>query len=517
MDLRADLARTEAYGDLAPGSVELVETHISWVLLAGEFAYKVKRPVHLAFVDQSTLARREFLCGEELRLNRRFAPELYLGVVPITIENGEARMGGAGEPVDYAVRMRRFEPDQQLDRLLEHGGIAPAELAAFGRRLAQLHARLPIATVADPWGGAQALRELMLRNLNEACDAARVTGCEVAIEALRPGLLAKLEALSPRLERRRAEQRVRECHGDLHTRNIARVAGALVAFDCLEFEPAFRWIDVADEAALLLVDLERRGCGRHAQAFWNAYLECSGDYDSLRVLDLYKAHRALVRAKVAALSLHESLPAVTQSGLQVEHRELIAAAERALSVRPVWLVLVSGLSGSGKTWLAQRLAPELGLVHIRSDLERKRLAGLDPLAHSGSGLGSDLYAAATTGAVYEHLARSAEAVLDGDYGVIVDATFLRREQRRRFAELAARPGVRSALLHCQAEPQVLRRRLIERQRLGSDPSEADVRVLEWQLRECEPIDPAECGTLMEVDTQRGDAVDRTLARLRSLR
>ena len=497
-----------------PDRVSLIETHISWVLLAGRFAFKIKRPVRLAFIDQSSLARREWLCREELRLNRRFAPELYLGVVPITFQHGEARIGGEGAAIEYAVCMRRFDASQQLDWLLAHGGIQPNELAAFGRRLAQLHARLPAAGCGNPWGHGDAQRELVLRNFDETCAAAAALGGPDELEGLRPSLMAKLDATRRCLEIRRSEQRVRECHGDLHARNIARIDGRLTPFDCLEFADALRWIDVADEVALLLVDLESRGCALHAYAYWSAWLEVSGDYGSLRVLDLYKAHRALVRAKVAALNLHGGLSEPEQRTLRKEHQALIAAAGRALSVRSGWLVMLSGLSGSGKSWLAQRLAPALGLVHLRSDLERKRLAGPDSLGHSGSDPGRGLYAPATTAAVYDHLALSTEAILGGGYGVIVDATFLRFEQRQRFAAIGAQFGAGSLLLLCHSEPEVLRQRLLRRQREATDPSEADARVLEWQLRQREPISPNEHPRPIEIDTQRADAVGFALAQLR---
>jgi len=239
--------------------------------LAGEFAYKIKRPVHFPFVDQRSLERRRFLCLEELRLNRRFAPALYLDVVEVRLANGLAHIGGDGTVIEYAVRMRRFDQEQQLDCLLRRRGIAPPELEAFGRKLAVLHSKLAFATQADDFASAAQVREIALRNWHETAVASEaLVGSSPNIAALRPALERQLDVAERWLTKRLADGFVRECHGDLHARNLARVQGELLAFDCVEFEPRFRWIDVADEAALLLTDLQARGCMRHAHAFLQA-------------------------------------------------------------------------------------------------------------------------------------------------------------------------------------------------------------------------------------------------------
>ncbi len=247
------------------GELRLVETHISWVLLTGEFAYKIKRPVCFAFVDLRSRERRTHFCQEELRLNRRFAPELYLEVCAITLQAGEARIGGTGEAIEYAVKMRQFPHDEELDELLVQGRIDPRELAAFGRELALVHSRLPVATPSVPWGDPGAIRAAILKNLEECAQSSAVFAGTSAVRELVPSMGRGLDAASRCMAERRQAGRVRECHGDLHSANIVRLRSRLVAFDCMEFEPAFRWIDVADEVAFLLVDLEARGvCARGA-------------------------------------------------------------------------------------------------------------------------------------------------------------------------------------------------------------------------------------------------------------
>ena len=484
------------------GSVTLVETHISWVLLAGAFAYKIKRPVYLPFLDQSSLERRHFLCLEELRLNRRFAPALYLDVVGIGLQDGEARIGAENAAIEYAVRMHRFDRVQELDQLLADRAVEPPALAQFGRDLAQLQARLPRAQAGDSWGRPETLRIIVMKNFDELLQAAATISTIRKVEPIRAALLQKLESVESSLQQRRDTGYVREGHGDLHTRNIVRIDGRLLPFDCVDFEPAFRWIDVADEAALLLMELEARGWPQHAQAFWAGWLESSGDYGAHRVLDLYKAHRALVRAKVAALSMDPATPPAERLPLLDEHCALLKSADRALAPRPVLLLLIGGVSGSGKTWLAQRLAPALRMIHVRSDCERRRLGGLGSVARSNSDLGQDLYSPAMTEAVYQRLSECAEAILAGNHSALIDATFSSRDKRRRFAALASRVGVRIGMIHCQAELPVLRARLAERQRAGQDLSEADSSVLDWQLQRREPVADNEGIEVIELDTTR---------------
>lgn len=510
----AGLLRAEAYPHAVSG-VELVETHISWVLLTGEFAYKIKRPVCYPFVDLRSAERRAFFCAEEMRLNRRFAPELYLDVCDIRASNDTIHVGGEGRLIERCVRMRQFPRHQELDRLLEEHRIEPAALERFGRDLADIHARLPVAGAQQPWGWPTLIRKLILQNLDEYVRAAAALGIDGGASTLCPALEAKLRATSTCMSERRNGGRVRECHGDLHTRNVVQCGSRLIAFDCMEFEPAFRWIDVAEEIALLLTDLEARGCPGHAHAFLSGYLAASGDYEACRVVDLYKAHRALVRAKVAALEVASAADERAAAAGRAQHDVQLRGARNALAHGHPRLILMSGLSGSGKTWLAQRLAVQLGAIHMRSDVERKRAAGVSEHAASGSGLGSGLYAAENTSRVYEHLARCAEEVLAGGYSVIVDATFSKRSLRAPFQRLAQRIDVPVQVIQCEAPPAVLRERILQRQRAAADASEANLAVLDLQLREYEPITAAESLAVAKIDTSRPDPLADAVRSLHS--
>ena len=494
-------------------AVQLVETNISWILLTGEFAYKIKRPVHFPFVDLRSAERREFLCHEEVRLNRRFASELYLGVSQITSGEGEARIDGSGLVIEHAVRMRQFRREDELDRLLETLSIAPAELAAFGRDLACIHATLPVAEPEQTWGRPVATRALILENVEECAQAATVFGTDAEVRALRTLLGEHLEAAAHWMSERFHGARVRECHGDLHARNIVRRGSRLLAFDCLEFERAFRWIDVADEVAFLLADLDSSRYSQHAQAFLGGYLTHSGDYQACRLLPLYKAHRSLVRAKVTALSA--GTVATSAGGditpMRQQYDDYLDCARRSLSPNRPILILMNGLSGSGKTWIAKRLAPLLGAVHLRSDIERKRLGGLPELANSSSAPEQGLYSREASTRVYQHLAHCASDTLAGGYTTIIDATFHRREDRALFYDLSVELGVATCLVQCEAPPEVLRARVQARRQRGDDPSDADLSVLQWQETHCEPVQGDESFVLFEAVTNRSDVID-TLTR-----
>jgi len=471
-----------AYPHAARG-VELIETHISWVLLTGRFAYKIKRPVHYPFIDLRRPAQRRRLCHEEVRLNRRFAPALYLGVRSVRLRHGEARIGGSGRVIGHAVMMRQFRHSQELGALLDERRIEPIELENLGLELARLHARLPVARARQRWGRPAAQLENVRRNARECVRAAEPLGkaAAAAVGALQARLEVWMNAAQPLLERRFAARRVRECHGDLHAGNIVRQGARLTPFDCLEFDPALRWIDVADEVSFLLSDLEARRRPLHAQAFLGAYLSASGDYQACLLLPLFRAHRALVRAKVMALGARAAGTAEAAArNARRSHERYVEVAQRALALRRPKLVLMSGVSGSGKTWMAQRLAPPLRAVHLRSDIERKRLRGLPALARSGSALAQGLYSRRVTRAVYDRLAECATDALAGGCTTIVDATFGLSADRARFRALAAGLGIDTWIVYCHAARKTLEARIHRRHKRANDPSEADTRVLEWQ-------------------------------------
>lgn len=470
----------------------VVETHISWVLLTGSFAYKLKKPVRFDFVDFSTLERREHFCREELRCNRAFAPELYLDVVPVTRDDrGRARIQGGGDVVDWAVKMRQFASDQQLEALLEQDALDVEALRTFGNALAAVHQAAPARRCSAT--------ELDARVLSPVRDNFRVLASLPELERLRERLSAlrahserDAETLRRWLVGRLEEGRIRECHGDLHFGNLVLLDGAVTAFDCLEFDPALRWIDPVSDVAFLFMDCLVRGRYDLGYAFLDGYLDVAGDYPGVRLLSFYADYRAMVRAKVTALreaQLGAEGPGESASNAAQKWpvcATYLAWCEARHARPPGRLVLMFGLSGSGKSHLAARLAPTLPAVRLRSDVARKALAGLDTRAPAAARVGEGLYREDVTAAVYDHLADVAGHLLASGEHVIVDATFLDAERRSRFAALAEALGSRATVMWCDAPVDVLQQRIEARAAAGGEASDADLAVLEAQRRRFRP-------------------------------
>lgn len=490
--------------------IELIETHISWVLLTGEFAYKLKKPVHFNFVDFSTRELRGHYCREEVRCNSAFAPALYLGVSAICQTPEGLRVVTDAEPapdeyLEPAVRMRQFDPALALDRMLERGELAEDALDGFGAHLADLHADLPIHR-----GLVEEVPVRMFGPVEDNFAEIATTALANKYASLVTTALASArrtaEALRPLFDARMLGGAVRECHGDLHLANLALIDDAVTAFDCLEFNENLRWIDTISDVAFLFMDCHFRNETALAYRFVDGYLGRSGDYQGSRLLPYFSAYRSVVRAKVAALRWVQA-PDADGEGRFAAH---VRWADRWLARPPGRLVLTCGLSGSGKSYLAARLLARLPAIRLRSDVARKKLAGLGVLDTSGSGIDSGLYDAARTDETFDFLLETAGALVLAGEHVIVDATFIDKARRDRFVALARGLGSRATILHCQAPRELLVSRLRARSAEGSDPSEADVQVLDWQLQRFEA--PTASEPVLQVDT----AVPLTEARLLAL-
>jgi aminoglycoside phosphotransferase family enzyme/predicted kinase len=481
--------------------VRLVETHISWVFLTGRYAYKVKKPVKLPFVDFSTLKLRKRFCDEELRVNRRFAPELYRRVVPIGGTLDAPRIGRT-PAFEYAVKMLEFPSGARLDRRLAANRVPRAARPEHGGRRAGLHAGLPrVRGVTVDEIGATALR-----NIDEL---ETVSGADrQALAAMRAWTERQLESLRPSFAHRGAAGAHRECHGDLHLQNLVWRDEKIVAFDALEFDRKLRDIDVISEIAFLAMDLHAHDRADLAYEVLSRYLEVGGDYGGIDVLPFYLVNRALVRAKVAAIKRAQS----AADGHEAE-RYLTTAIDFTAPRTPL-LVITHGLSGSGKTTVTDELVGRLPAIRARSDLERKRLHGLAATTRSGSGLGRGLYAEAASDRTYASLAQIADGLLRNGQNALIDAAFLEYRDRQDFRQVAAANAARFAILDCTASPAELRRRIRARAGQGRDASEADLAVLEWQLSTAEPLDRAERRHAVAVDTERDIRYAELAARLR---
>jgi len=491
------LGNARAFPDSA-GEVERIETHISCVYLVGEHAYKVKKALDLGFLDFSSLEERRRACGEELRLNRRLAPDVYLRVAPIAGSPDAPTLDGAGPPIEYAVVMRRFPQSALLSRMWASGMLETAHMDRLAALMADFHARIPAAAPGSGYGDTAAVRRRTLENLEGLHGL--LPEADADLESLERWTRGELERLSGRIEQRLLEGRVRECHGDLHLDNLIEWRGRLMAFDGIEFNADLRWIDVINELAFVTMDLDDRGAERLSRHLRNAYLERTGDYGGLDLLRFYQVYRAMVRAKVNAIQAGQHAQTTEAQRLRRQAAAYVRLARRYTEpVRPL-LLLTHGVSGTGKSLLSESLITERGYIRLRSDVERKRLYGLAPDADSAAA-GKDIYTAQASRRTYRRLARLAEMMLRAGFPVIVDATFLRRSHRREFIDLADSLEARWHILSLTGRETTLRRRVRERAERGGDPSEADVGILEKQLSEIEPLsaDESKHATVLDVE------------------
>ncbi|GIX47209.1 MAG: kinase [Candidatus Tectimicrobiota bacterium] len=489
--LRAALADPAFYPEPTT-RVEVRETHISLVFLTDRYAYKLKKPVDLGFLDYSTLARRRFYCLQELLLNRRLSPDVYLAVLPIRRGPQGYVLDGEGALVDYVLKMRRLPDERTLQSLLQRGEVPLPVLERLAQQLAAFHQAHPLPTPVTGYGSLAQVRHDWEENFAQA-----QTACPAAV--LPPAQAQQIrEAVQDFLARRAGwfaqrcdAGRIRDCHGDLRAEHIYLLPdGELRILDCIEFNKRFRYIDVASEVAFLAMDLERLGFASLAHGFVAAYARTAHDASLYRLLDFYVCYRAYVRGKVACLRLREA-PGQEEVARDAARCFALAARYAARCRRPL-LLLTSGLIGSGKSTLAAGLAAALDLRRFSSDCLRKQLAGLAPETPQRVAYGTGIYSAEATRRTYERLAELAEAALHQGESVILDASFAKRAERQRCQALAARLGAECFVLECLAPPEVIRQRLAARQH---QPSVSDGR---WELfaafqRDYEPVtefDPA---------------------------
>ena len=464
----------------APTTIECIETHASYVFLAGEFAYKVKRAVKYPFLDFSTLEKRRRACLNELRLNRRTAPQLYVEVVPVKREvGGDFRLGqgGEGEPVEWVLVMRRFAQSGLYDRMAAEGRLTEAAMAPLAAEIARFHAMADRSLTADqavaPLDGIIAEHEALLAGNPALFPSARA-------EELAARTRATFSGLAPILTRRALDGYVRHCHGDLHLRNIVEIDGRPVLFDALEFDDRLATVDVLYDLAFLLMDLGRRGLARHANAVLNGYLDNSptGNLLGLASLPLFLSLRAMVRAKVEMLRAEATADAGEAERAREEARAYFDFACDFLEPPRPHLVAVGGLSGSGKSAVAKALAPDFGgfpgAVIVRSDVVRKRLFGVAPEAR----LPAEAYTQSVSDEVYALCRKRAGFALAAGRAVILDAVHAKPEERAAVRALAEAHGAAFTGFWLEAPADVLRQRVS--QRVG-DVSDATPDVVDAQL------------------------------------
>jgi uncharacterized protein len=473
--------------------VELIETHISWVFLAGHFAYKIKKPIANDFLDYSTLEKRHAACVHELNLGKRLAPEMYIDVVPITIEDGICRVDGDANPLDFAVRMRRFSSESLLSKRLDSGVVAEQEMEQLGRSIARFHRNATTAT-RERSGGLESIRHRALENF-ESLKRSILLPDTTTLHEVEQWTISQWSLLRERFLIREQLGWIRECHGDMHCNNVAYFRDHWTLFDGIEFNDELSCIDTMSDIAFLVMDLIERKKSGLAWLILNAYLEESGDYHGLSILNWYLVYRAMVRAKVAMMRAEQVPESDATRKREVESAiEYLNLAREITKSRQPQLWITHGFSGSGKTHGSRWAIRELGMIRLRSDVERKRLFHLTHSeigSHVTANDRQELYSVSASEATYRSLWSLSRELLDYGFPVLVDATFLKQADRKRFSDIAKVLDIPFKILDFQNQVSILEQRIRDRKVLGTDASDADVEVLHRQIKNHDPLTESE--------------------------
>ncbi len=474
--------------------VTLIQTHVSYVFLTGEYAYKVKKPVNFGFLDYSTLEKREHFCHQELEMNKRGAPELYLEVLPVTQTGEKFSLGGTGEIVEYVLKMRQFPQGALLSEMFELGTLTESHMEELGRVVAKYHENTQTSDRIRSFGEVAQVRQAIDENYQQTKNyigkvqtAAQYGETKKYTDNFFTG---RSQLFTSRIE----NNKIRECHGDLHLRNICQWNDNMLLFDCIEFNEPFRFVDVMYDVAFTVMDLQARQRPDLGNAFLNTYVEQTGDWEGLQVLPLYLSRQAYVRAKVTSFLLDD--PGIPEAA-KVE-----AAATASGYYKLAWeytkprqgkLILMSGLSGAGKSTTAKLLARKLDAIHLRSDAVRKHLGNI-PLSERG---GDELYTPEMTQKTYDRLLQLGVMLARQGFTVILDAKYDRAALRTNAIDLADFQQLPLQIIHCTAPIEVLRDRLAAR---TGDIADATADLLESQIALAEAFTAVEQPYVQTLDT-----------------
>lgn len=478
--------------DHAVDHIELIETHISYVLLTGEYAYKIKKPVDFGFLDFTSLEKRQHYCHQELKLNKRLAPDIYLNVVPISYNNDLYLFNNESSVVEYAIKMKQFNPNALINKLLTENKITLNHIEKIAHKVAHFHQQIDIADTTKPYGSVEQVHKPIEQNftiLEPILSDKHDRNTLISIENFSDSLF---NALKPVFSNRKQNGFIRECHGDMHLGNIALIEDEILIFDGIEFNDQFRWIDVMSELAFLVMDLEDHHQNQFATHLLNQYLEITGDYQGLLVFTYYKLYRAMVRAKVAGLRLSQQSPGSENYEHDLlELKNYLQLAYKYTKPISKFVAIMHGVSGSGKSYYSLQLSDQLDAIRIRSDLERKRLFSKDS---------NNLYSDDITQHTYKHLKQLSGIILDAGYPVIIDATFLDKKWRDYFLTLANDKKLKFYIFSCRANKKTLLQRLKTRANDSSNISDADISVMESQIENYSDLSDEEQQYVISIDS-----------------
>jgi aminoglycoside phosphotransferase family enzyme/predicted kinase len=493
------LLKPAAYPE-ATGKIELVQTQMSFVFLTEEFVYKVKKAVDLGYLDYTTLDNRHFFCQKEVELNRCLCPETYLGVVPITSDDGAISIGGRGEAIEYAVKMRRLPQPRMLNVLLANDQVSAEMITKVARKLAPFHKKAETNPEISAFGEIKAITRNTEENFDQTGKYIGRTISEDSYRHIKEYTDSFIRKNTPLFNRRIKEGRIRDCHGDLHAAHIC-FTDSICIYDCIEFNDRFRYCDVASEMAFLAMDLDHYGRADLSRSLINAYVAESGDRELPKLLGFYKGYRAYVRGKVESFKLDDPYIADEEKkktqDIAASYFDLARAYTR---VKPLLFITV-GLVGTGKSTLAQALAKRLGLAIISSDVTRKQLAGIPVTEHRFEGFDSGIYSAELSRRTYDKMFSGVGDILKEGGSVVLDASFIRAEERLKAKRLAEETGADFYIIECTLDEANIKKRLERRLKEGSI-SDGRWEIFRPQKKAFEPVREASAPKHAIIDTSR---------------
>jgi len=469
------------YPHVVAEPIQLIQTHVSYVLLTGDYAYKLKKTVNFGFLDYSSVEKRQHFCQEELRLNQRGASELYLEVLPVTLVNGKYQLGGTDEPVEYVLKMRQFPQEALFSEIFAQGNLQQTHMEELGRVVAKYHAQTLTDDYIRSFGEIPQVRASIDENYAQTLKYIGGPQTESQYQKTKQ-YTDNFFVQYPELFSHRVKNNlIRECHGDLHLRNIALWHNRVMLFDCIEFNEPFRFVDVMYDVAFTVMDLEARQRKDLGNAFLNTYVEQTGDWEGLQVLPLYLSRQAYVRAKVTSFLLDDpNVPVTVKEDAKKTAAEYYRQAWDYTKPKQGKLILMSGLSGSGKSTTAKYIAGKLGAIHLRSDAVRKHLAGI-PLMERGE---KEIYTDEMTQKTYARLLSLGVLLANQGWQVILDAKYDRQQLRQTAIAQAQEHQLPLQIIYCTAPIEVLQQRLGNR---TGDIADATADLLVSQVNQADPF------------------------------
>lgn len=484
---------------------KIIETHISWVLLTGGYAYKIKKSVNLGFLDFSSLDKRLHFCHEELRLNGRFAKDIYLDVVAITGTAEIPVINGSGAAIEYAVKMRQFDSAKTFDQLLINNQLTRQHIKQTAKTISAFHSTIEKLADNTKFGGDDTVMLPVLENFKQI-QQLNVIETADALLYLLDWVEQQHNALRPILNQRKRNGFVRLCHGDLHLANITLIDEQIVPFDGIEFNPSLYWIDVISDIAFLVMDLQHKQRSDLAFQFLNEYLQQTGDYGGLKLLAFYLQYRAMVRAKVSAITTSQKPESIEGQLAIADYHGYLKLAFQYTQPATAFMIIMHGVSGSGKSWLSEQIIDNFPAIRIRSDIERKRCVDTN----------EGLYSRQTSLLTYQRLQQLATEIINAGYSVIVDATFLQQQMRQQFFQLAEQLAIPFRIVHTFSDQYTLQSRINSRAGQKDNVSDADQQVLQQQLSNSEALTSDELDYTIEIDTTEAADLSPLWKKLNSL-